>query len=309
VRLAALQQELEAKEEYIQSANEELEASNEEMQSTNEELETSKEELQSVNEELATINAELQVKVLDLSRVNNDMNNLLAGTGIGTVFVDHQLRILRFTPGATKIINLIMSDIGRSVGHFASNLVGYNSLLVDTQSVLNTLIPKEVEVQTTDGAWYMMRILPYRTVDNVIEGAVINFVTITEIKQTREALKKANDFNRMAVVVRDSHDAIVLHDMEGRILAWNPAAERMYGWSESEALQRTISEMIPEALRNEDVERVIHLSRKQVLEPYCTQRLTKDGRIVHVCLTATVLLNEMGQVYAIATTERANGVE
>jgi two-component system, chemotaxis family, CheB/CheR fusion protein len=309
VRLAALQQELEAKEEYIQSANEELEASNEEMQSTNEELETSKEELQSVNEELATINAELQVKVLDLSRVNNDMNNLLAGTGIGTVFVDHQLRILRFTPGATKIINLIMSDIGRSVGHFASNLVGYNSLLVDTQSVLNTLIPKEVEVQTTDGAWYMMRILPYRTVDNVIEGAVINFVTITEIVQTREALKKANYFSHMAVVVRDSHDAIVLQDMEGRILAWNPAAERMYGWSESEALQRTISEMIPEALRNEDVERVIHLSRKQVLEPYCTQRLNKDGRNVHVCLTATALLNEMGQVYAIATTERANGVE
>ncbi len=323
VRLAALQLELEAKEEYIQSANEELEASNEElksaneelqsineeMQSTNEELETSKEELQSVNEELATINAELQVKVLDLSRVNNDMNNLLAGTGIGTVFVDHQLRILRFTPGATKIINLIMSDIGRSVGHFASNLVGYNSLLVDTQSVLNTLIPKEVEVQTTDGAWYMMRILPYRTVDNVIEGAVINFVTITEIKQTREALKKANDFLRMAVVVRDSHDAIVLQDMKGRILAWNPAAERMYGWSESEALQRTISEMIPEALRNEDIERVLHLSRKEALEPYRTQRLTKAGRIVQVWLTATVLLNEMGQVYAIATTERASGVE
>ncbi len=322
-RFAALQQELEAKEEYIQSANEELEASNEElksaneelqsineeMQSTNEELETSKEELQSVNEELATINAELQVKVLDLSRVNNDMNNLLAGTGIGTVFVDHQLRILRFTPGATKIINLIMSDIGRSVGHFASNLVGYSSLLVDTQSVLNTLIPKEVEVQTTDGAWYMMRILPYRTVDNVIEGAVINFVTITEIKQTREALKKANDFLRMAVVVRDSHDAIVLQDMEGRILAWNPAAERMYGWSESEALQRTIREMIPEALRNEDVERVLHLSRKEALEPYRTQRLTKAGRIVQVWLTATVLLNEMGQVYAIATTERASGVE
>ena len=322
-RLAALQTELQAKEEYIQSANEELEASNEElksaneelqsineeMQSTNEELETSKEELQSVNEELATINAELQVKVLDLSRVNNDMNNLLAGTGIGTVFVDHQLRILRFTPGATKIINLILSDIGRSVGHFASNLVGYNSLMADTQSVLNTLIPKEVEVQTTDGACYMMRILPYRTVDNVIEGAVINFVTITEIIQAREALKKANDLLRMAVVVRDSHDAIVLQDMEGRILAWNPAAERMYGWSESEALQRNVREIIPEGVRLEEVERVLNLSRKEVLEPYRTQRLSKDGRVVEVWLTATVLLNEMGKIYAIATTERASVVE
>jgi two-component system CheB/CheR fusion protein len=323
VRLATLQMELQAKEEYIQSANEELEASNEElksaneelqsineeMQSTNEELETSKEELQSVNEELATINAELQIKVLDLSRVNNDMNNLLAGTGIGTVFVDHQLRILRFTPGATRIINLILSDIGRSVGHFTSNLIDYDRLMVDTQSVLDTLVPKEVEVQTTDGSWYMMRILPYRTVDNVIEGAVINFVNISEIKQTREALKKANDLLRMAVVVRDSHDAVVLQDMEGRILAWNPAAERMYGWSESEALQRTVCELTPEALRNEDIERILHLSRKEALEPYRTQRLAKDGRVIEVWLTATALLNEMGQVYAIATTERVSGIE
>jgi two-component system, chemotaxis family, CheB/CheR fusion protein len=137
-RIEALRQELQAKEEYLQSTNEELETSNEELkssneemqsineelQSTNEELETSKEELQSVNEELATVNAELQTKVADLSRANNDMNNLLAGTGIGTVFVDHQLRILRFTPAATQLINLIHSDIGRPVGHLVSNLVG-----------------------------------------------------------------------------------------------------------------------------------------------------------------------------------------
>jgi two-component system CheB/CheR fusion protein len=322
-RLTTLQQELSAKEEFIQCANEELEASNEElksaneelqsvneeMQSTNEELETSKEELQSVNEELATINAELQTKMLDLSRVNNDMNNLLAGTGIGTVFVDHQLRILRFTPGATQIINLILSDVGRSVGHFASNLVGYDRLMADVEGVLDTLIPKEVEVQTTDGNYYLMRILPYRTVDNKIEGAVINFVNITENKHTRDALKKANDLNRMAVVVRDAHDAVVMQDMEGRIMAWNPAAKRMYGWSEAEALKRDIRELIPEGLRKEDVKRVQQLSRKEAVEPYRTQRITKDGSTVEVWLTATALLNEAGQVYAIATTERASGVE
>jgi two-component system CheB/CheR fusion protein len=322
-RLVTLQQELRAKEEYIQCANEELQASNEElkssneelqsvneeMQSTNEELETSKEELQSVNEELATINAELQTKVLDLSRVNNDMNNLLAGTGIGTVFVDHQLCILRFTPGVTQIINLIGSDIGRSVTHFASNLVAYDRLVVDVQSVLNSLIPKEVEVQTTDGNFYLMRILPYRTSDNKIEGAVINFLNITKNKHTRDALKKANDLNRMAVVVRDAHDAIVMQDMEGRILAWNPSAERMYGWSEAEALNRDIRELIPEGLRTEDIERVQQLSRKEVLEPYRTQRLTKDGTVIEVWLTATALLNDKGKVYAIATTERARGVE
>ncbi len=254
VRIAALNQELRAKDEYLQTANEELETSNEELkssneemqsvneelQSTNEELETSKEELQSVNEELATINSELQTKVADLSRANNDMNNLLAGTGIGTVFVDHGLRILRFTPAASMIINLILSDIGRPVGHIVSNLVGYDRLVTDTQSVLNTLIPKEVEVRTTGGKCFTMRIQPYRTLDNVIEGAVISFVDITEMKQTKEALRKANEMLRLAVVVRDAHDAITVQDMDGRILAWNPAAVRMYGWSEAEALMMNV---------------------------------------------------------------------
>jgi two-component system CheB/CheR fusion protein len=141
-----------------------------------------------VNEELATVNAELQSKVADLSRINNDMNNLLAGTGIGTVFVDHQLRILRFTPAATKIIHLILSDVGRPVAHLVSNLVGYDSLVGDAQSVLDTLIPKEVDVQTKEGAWYTIRLQPYRTLDNVIEGVVITFVDITEIMRMREGL-------------------------------------------------------------------------------------------------------------------------
>lgn len=194
--IATLKHDLQAKEEYLQTANEELETSNEELkssneemqsineelQSTNEELETSKEELQSVNEELATVNAELQTKVADLTHANNDMNNLLAGTGIATIFVDHQLRILRFTPTVSLIINLINSDVGRPVGHIVSNLVGYTCMLEDTQSVLQTLIPKEIEVQITNGKWYVMRIQPYRTTENVIEGAVITFVEITEIK-------------------------------------------------------------------------------------------------------------------------------
>lgn len=189
LRIARLTEELRVKEEHLQAANEELETSNEELkssneemqsvneelQSSNEELETSKEELQSVNEELSTVNAELQTKVTELSRTNNDLNNLLAGTGIGTVFVDHQLRIMRFTPTITRMINLILSDVGRPVGHIVSNLVGYDHLVADTQAVLDTLMPKEVEVQTTAGGHYTMRIQPYRTVENVIEGAVITF--------------------------------------------------------------------------------------------------------------------------------------
>ena len=162
-----------------------------------------------------------------------------------------KLRILRFTPAATQIINLILSDVGRPVGHIVSNLVGYDRLVADAQAVLDTLIPKEVEVQTTEGKWYTMRIQPYRTLDNVIEGAVITFVDITEMKQAREALRKANDLLRLAVVVRDAHDAITVQDLDGRILAWNPGAVRMYGWSEAEALAMNVRDRIPEELREE----------------------------------------------------------
>jgi two-component system CheB/CheR fusion protein len=317
-QVEALKQELRAKEEYLKTANEELETSNEELkssgeemqsvneelQSTNEELETSKEELQSINEELATVNAELQAKVADLSRVNNDMNNLISGTGIGTVFVDYQLRILRFTPTASAIINLIASDVGRPVGHIVSNLVGYDRLVADTQAMLETLIPKEVEVQTRAGMWYTMRIQPYRTLDNVIEGAVITFVDISEMMRTRNALKEANDLLRLAVVVRDAHDAITVQDLDGRIIAWNPGAERMYGWSEAEALEMNIRDRIPEGQREEALARVHQLSLAEILEPYLTQRITKDGTVVDVSMISTALVNEAGEMYAIATTER-----
>jgi two-component system CheB/CheR fusion protein len=318
-RIQALTQELRAKDEYLQSTHEELESSNEELkssneemqsvneelQSTNEELETSKEELQSVNEELVTVNAELQAKVVDLSRTNNDVNNLLAGTGIATVFVDFQLRILRFTPTATGIINLIASDVGRPVAHIVSNLVGYSTLVADTQAVLATLIPKQAEVQTLDSQWYALRIQPYRTLDNVIEGAVISFVDITEVVKTREALHQANALARLAVVVRDAHDAITVQDLTGRTLAWNPGAVRLYGWTEALALALNVRERIPEDQREGALDKLTRLSRAEVLEPYLTQRLTSTGAVLNVSIISTALLDETGTLYAIATTERA----
>ncbi len=252
-RIVALKQELRAKEEYLQATNEELETSNEELkssneemqsvneelQSTNEELETSKEELQSVNEELATVNAELQTKVADLSRANNDMNNLLAGTGIATVFVDHHLRILRFTPAATKIINLIQSDIGRPVSHIVSNLPGYGSLKEDTQAVLDTLVPKDADVQTAEGRWYNMRIQPYRTMDNVIEGAVLTFVDITAARKLQEALRVNEE--RLRVALSTASISVFNQDMNLRY-TWihNPdpglAAEQIIGKTDADLL-------------------------------------------------------------------------
>ncbi len=316
--IKALKQELRDKEEFLNMANEELESTiqelksaneelqsvNEELQATNEELETSKEELLSLNEELATINGELQTKVVDLSRANNDMNNLLAGTGIATVFVDHELRILRFTPAATRIINLVDSDVGRPVGHIVANLVGYDRLQADARTVLDTLLPLEVDVQTTEAQWYTLRILPYRTLDNVVEGVVITFVDITEIVRTRVALREANELLRLAVVVRDAFDAITVQDLEGRTLAWNPGAVRMYGWSEAEALSMNVRERIPAPLRAKALLRTHQLSQAEILKPYKTQRITKDGLKVEVWMTATALVHEDGQMYAIATTER-----
>ncbi|MBN1369147.1 MAG: PAS domain-containing protein, partial [Dehalococcoidaceae bacterium] len=254
-RIAALKQELRVKEEYLQATNEELETSNEELkssneemqsineelQSTNEELETSKEELQSVNEELATINAELQTKVADLSRANNDMNNLLAGTGIATVFVDHQLRILRFTPTTTKIINLIKSDIGRPVSHIVSNLRGYSSMTDDIQAVLDTLVPKQAEVQNNEGLWYSMHIQPYRTTDNVIEGAVLTFVDVTEARKLHDGLRVNEE--RLRVALSASSISVFNQDMNLRY-TWvqNPNL----GFKAEQIIGKTDADLLPE---------------------------------------------------------------
>ncbi len=317
-RIVALTQELRARDEYLQGTREELESSteelrstneemqsvNEELQSTNEELETSKEELQSLNEELATVNTELLTKVADLSRANDDMNNLLQGTGIATIFADRQLRILRFTPTATQILNLIQGDIGRPVAHVVSKLAGYARLQQDAQAVLDTLLPVDTEVRTEEGKCYAMHIGPYRTLNNVIGGVVLTFVDITETERVREALRLANEQMRLAVVVRDAHDAITVQDLEGRIVAWNPGAVRMYGWSEAEALALNVRQRIPQELREQALATLHQLSQSEILEPYRTQRLAKGGAVLDVWITATALINEAGQMYAIATTER-----
>ncbi len=319
--ILTLKQELRAKDEYLQTTIEELESSNEElrsaheemqsvneeMQSTNEELETSKEELQSVNEELATVNGELQAKVVDLSRSNNDMKNLLSGTGIGTIFVDHLLRILRFTPTVAALINLIETDVGRPVDQIRSNLAGYDQLGADLKEVLEGLVPKELEVRTNSGEWYLLRIRPYRTLENVVEGAVITFTEISAIKMAQAALRDSEALRRLAAVVRDARDAIVVQDMTGRILAWNPRAERMYGWSEAEALEMNIRDLMPENEREHALAAFRQECQPGVMEPLRAQRIGKDGRAVQVSLMVSTLLNDAGETYAIVTTERDVG--
>lgn len=185
-------EELETANEELKSTNEELQSSNEELQSTNEELETSKEELQSVNEELTTVNAEHQQKIDELSKATSDLNNLLASTEVGTIFLDIHLNIQRFTPAVTEFINLIHSDIGRPVSHIVSN-IDYDGLVDDAKEVLRKLTSKECEVRTKNGRWYQMRILPYRTIENVIDGVVVTFSDITTLKEALDALKEARE--------------------------------------------------------------------------------------------------------------------
>ena len=205
-------EELETSNEQIKSVNEELQSTNEELQSANEELETSKEEMQSLNEELQTVNEELENKVRDLAFANDDMKNLLNNTGIATLFLDNELRIKRFTVQAKKIINLIASDAGRPISDIVSQLE-YKNLRTDATEVLQTLVFKEIEVRAQDWSWYQMRIMPYRTADNVIDGLVITFVDITRLKRS-EILLAAN----IKALTMMSIDHAPLKDVLGEIL-------------------------------------------------------------------------------------------
>jgi two-component system CheB/CheR fusion protein len=177
--------------EELETSNEELQSTNEELQSTNEELETSKEELQSLNEEAATVNAELQSRIDELSMTNDDMKNLLDSTQIATIFLDLDLCVRRFTPKVVEIIPLTPQDSGRPIKHFATALID-TDLAEDSHQILQDLGMKEQEVRSKEGAFFRMRIRPYRTVNNVIDGVVITFEDITALKETQAALKKLN---------------------------------------------------------------------------------------------------------------------
>ncbi|MHB9037529.1 MAG: chemotaxis protein CheB [Armatimonadota bacterium] len=189
-RLQATLEEMESTSEELKSANEELQSTNEELQSTNEELTTSKEELQSLNEELVTLNTELQSKVDDLSALNNDIVNLMNSTQVATIFLDGELLIKRFTPAVVGTFNLRSIDVGRPITDI-TQILKYETIEYDVRSVLDTLTIHESQVESNDGRWFIMRIMPYRTIDNVIDGVVITFSDITQLKRLEERLLKS----------------------------------------------------------------------------------------------------------------------
>jgi two-component system CheB/CheR fusion protein len=228
----------EAATEELKASNEELQAINEELRSATEELETSKEELQSVNEELVTVNYELKTKVEEASKINDDLNNLIASTDIATVFVDAGMHIKRFTPAATNLFNIIPSDIGRSLLDITHQL-DYEHLADDAAATFKTLLPIEREVRSNADRYYIARILPYRTTDDRIGGAVLTFIDITKRHQAEERVRAGE--RRIQLFAESTRDyAIITSDTEGAITSWNRGAERIFGYTENEALGRNL---------------------------------------------------------------------
>ncbi|MBK9442836.1 MAG: PAS domain-containing protein [Comamonadaceae bacterium] len=219
-----------ASNEELKSANEELQSTNEELQSTNEELETSKEELQSLNEEVLTVNSELNAKVEQLSGIQNDMKNLFDNIHTGTLFLDHQLTIRRYTREALKIYPLIAGDIGRPLADIQSNFDS-QSLLVELQAVLDTLVPQEREVRTFDGKWYLARIQPYRTLDNVIEGVVLTFTEVTDFKRLSDAVRRNEAI--LATAQEIAHLGSWELDLDSGMAHWSDEMFKLFGYPAS----------------------------------------------------------------------------
>ncbi|MFH0736237.1 MAG: chemotaxis protein CheB [bacterium] len=245
--LRATIEELETSNEELKSTNEEMQSTNEEMQSSNEELETSKEELQSLNEELITVNTELQNKNDELSVINNDMKNLLDSFDIPTIFLDNNLLVKRFTFHATKVINLIHSDIGRPINHIVTNLK-YGNLIDDAKEVLRTLVFKEIELQTTDDHWYLMRIMPYRTTTNFIDGVVITFLDINNIKTVYEKLSKINKELLLAREYADNivdtvTDSLLILDKDLKVLSSNRSFYKMFNTNSEKTIGKFIYDL------------------------------------------------------------------
>ncbi len=218
--------------EELKSANEELQSMNEESQSTNEELETSKEELQSINEELTTVNTELQMKIDDLSTINDDMENLFNSTEIATIFLDKDLNIRRFTPESSKIVKMIDSDIGRPLSDIVSNLK-YDQMVADIKEVITRVVFKEKEVQTVNGNWYFMRIMPYKTSQDFIDGAVLTFIDITYRKKIQENLQEALSYAE-SIINTVSEPLLVLDD-EMRVISANKSFYKTFKINHGEA--------------------------------------------------------------------------
>jgi len=286
-------EELETSNEELKSTNEELQSTNEELQSTNEEMETSKEELQSLNEELSTVNAEIQSKIEDLSHTNDDMQYLLNSTEVATIFLDVEFNIKRYTEQVRQLIRLIPTDLGRPLADLVLNMT-YHKLVEDCREVLRTLVFKLAEVQTKDGHWFLMRIMPYRTSENVIDGVVITFVDINAVKAVEKSLQ------RMSKVFINGQDPMLILDVAGRIVALNDEAERAYGWSRQELMGQPVNVLVPEERWEAFADQLRRCFQGGIIRNVDAFNVTKAGKALRGMLTYSLLTDEQGASDGIA---------
>ncbi|GGG57630.1 chemotaxis protein CheR [Hymenobacter glacieicola] len=251
-RLQTSLEEMESSLEEMKSINEELQSANEELQSTNEEAMTNKEEMQSLNEELMTLNMQYMVKTEQLSESANDMKNLLDATEIAIIFLDNSMTIKRFTPPVERIIPLVPTDVGRPLMHFASNL-RYEHLLRDVRQVLERLTSVSTNIQTVSGEWYTMRILPYRTLDNYISGAVITFTDVTGMKVLENQLQEAA---RLAEsVVETVREPLLVLDGDLRVVTASPSFLQAFRLTAPEVQGQPLASLSNGAWDNPGLER------------------------------------------------------
>jgi two-component system CheB/CheR fusion protein len=319
-------EELESSNEELKASNEEVMSMNEELQSTNEELETSKEELQSLNEELVTVNSQLRDKVDELEDSTNDMDNLLASVDNATLFLGVDRSIQRFTPSATRLFNLIASDIGRPIDHITARFDDPD-LLHDIDQVLQRLASSEKEVLHDHEHWYLRRITPYRTADNRIRGVVLTLTDITAIKRAEldlrdlaghleqrvsertaelEAEIKERQKAEQALIARETELRALVHDApvgiaqadprDGRLLMVNPRFCAITGYSEAELLGRTFSEITHPDDRTADFEGWLRLGRGEA-QSYQTEKryVRKDGTTIWGDVKVIMLHDAHGQ--------------
>ncbi|MBV1800399.1 sensor histidine kinase [Siccirubricoccus sp. G192] len=297
-RLRNITEELEAANEELQTSNEEYLSVNEELQSANEELETSKEELQSLNEELQTINAELNHRNDSLVRSNSDLANLFDSTSIATLFLDNDLRIRRFTPRLLEIFKVREGDEGRPISDIVTRL-NRDGLAQDMRQVLRTLAPIEREVAVAEGgASYLMQIRPYRDLNNVIDGAVITFIDISERKRHEQAR------SLLAAIVASSQDAIISHDLHGVVTSWNAGAEQLYGCPTSEAIGQSLSVLLDGLLPDDWPHLLEKLQQGERVAHFDSAKIDKDGRPIEVSVTVSPVKEGDGQIVGASLVAR-----
>jgi two-component system CheB/CheR fusion protein len=262
-------------------------------------MQTSKEELQSLNEELETVNTELRQKVDELGAANSDLQNLFVATEIATIFLDRSLRVAKFTPAATALFHLIETDVGRPLADFAQRFAGQD-LATDAQEVLRVLTPIERPVRSAEGAWFVLRVVPYRTVENLIAGVVVTFVDVTELKRAEEALRQTTEREHfLAEVVENASTPFGVGAPDGSLLLFNRAFAELTGYSREELEQRRLTwatDLTPPEWRAREMEILSKASRTGEPVHYEKEYIRKDGSRVPVELFVQPVLDSQGQV-------------